>query len=88
MNLDSLAIRVARLAQIDLDDASAAIDAIAARGHQFVAPGMPGTMESEDEFRSLARYLRAETALSYAAAFGALDAIAKLGFKITSTVTH
>jgi hypothetical protein len=94
MTTDNVALRIARIAvpSLDLDDASAAIDAITARGCEFVSPGMPGRMlESEEAFRNLANYLRTETGLSFAAAFGAIDAIAKLGFKIrasTSTPTE
>lgn len=85
MDTDSLALRIARVARLDPHDATAAIDAIVARGHQFVAPGTPGTLESEEAFRNLARYLRTEAALSFAKAFGVFDALARLGFKITST---
>lgn len=86
MDTDNLALQIARIAvpTLDMNDASAAIDAISARGHQFVAPGLAGrTLKTELEFRNLARYLRAETDLSFAAAFGAIDAISKLGFNIT-----
>jgi HEAT repeat protein len=84
MSTDSLALHVARIAvpRLDLDDANIVIDAITARGHEFVAPGTLGTLESEEAFRNLAKYLRSETKLSFAAAFGAIDAITKLGFKI------
>jgi hypothetical protein len=85
MDTDNLALRVARIAKprLDLDDASAAIDAIAARGHRFVAPGTLGTLQSEDEYRNLARDLRSKTQISFAAAFGVLDAIGKIGFQIS-----
>ena len=87
---DDLAISVARISipRVDLDDASAAVEAIAAADYEFVSPGMPGaTLDSELEFRALARYLGSQTQLSFAGAFGVIDAIAKIGFKIRKAST-
>ena len=60
-----------------------------------VSPGAPGNiLETDVAFRRMADRLRSKTGLSFTAAFGAIDAITKLGFKIrepnasTATLTE
>jgi hypothetical protein len=91
MTADDLAFRIARSGApaIDPNDAATAVEALSALGYEFVPPGIEGRfVETDEDGRSMAEYLRQNTSLSWQTAHGILREIRRLGLRIREPDTH